>query len=93
MLFRSRRVRAGTGSVGAISTITAGVIVLTNPADVNQFSINQTLQANSSDGGSPRAAVSVLAAGYRFVDIKFVGFLFLILRFMAPSGGVFAVGV
>ncbi len=54
--------RAGTGSIGAISSITAGVIVLTNPADVSQFGINQTLQANSTDGGSPRAALGWVIA-------------------------------
>lgn len=55
--------RAGTGSVGQISTISAaGVIVLTNPADVSQFGINQTLQANSTDGGSPRAALGYVVA-------------------------------
>ncbi len=54
--------RSGTGSRGAISTITAGVIVLTNPADVSQFGIGQTLQANSTDGGSPRAALGYVIA-------------------------------
>lgn len=49
--------RSGTGSLGQISSITAGVITLTNPADVAQFGVNQTLQANSTDGGSPRAAL------------------------------------
>jgi hypothetical protein len=54
--------RAGTGSVGQISSITNGVIVLSNPADVSQFGINQTLQANSTDGGSPRAALGFVIA-------------------------------
>ncbi len=49
--------RSGSGSVSQISSITSGVIVLTNPADIAQFAINQTLQANSTDGGSPRAAL------------------------------------
>ncbi len=49
--------RTGTGSIGQISSVTAGVITLTNPADIGQFGINQTLQANSTDGGSPRAAL------------------------------------
>lgn len=48
--------RAGTGSVSSISSITAGVITLNNPADIAQFSVNQTLQASATDGGSPRAA-------------------------------------
>lgn len=54
--------RSGTGSVGAISTIASGVITLTNPADIAQFSVNQVLQANSTDGGSPRAALGYVIA-------------------------------
>lgn len=54
--------RSGTGSVGQISTIVGGVIGLTNAADIAQFSINQTLQANSSDGGSPVAALGWVIA-------------------------------
>lgn len=49
--------RSGTGTIGAISSITSGVITLTNPADVVQFGVNQTLQANQTDGGVPRAAL------------------------------------
>lgn len=49
--------RAGTGSIGQISSIVGGVITLTNAADVSQFGVNQTLQANSTDGGSPRPAL------------------------------------
>jgi hypothetical protein len=49
--------RAGTGTIAQISSITAGgVATLTNPADVSQFAINQVVQANQTDGGSPRAA-------------------------------------
>ncbi len=54
--------RAGTGSVGQISSITSGVIILTNPADISQFGIGQTLQANSTDGGTPRAALGYVIA-------------------------------
>lgn len=47
--------RSGTGSIAAISTITTGVIQLTNVGDVVQFEVNMTLQANATDGGgSPR---------------------------------------
>jgi hypothetical protein len=49
--------RSGTGSIGQVSTISTGVITLTNFADVTQFAVNQTLQANSTDGGTPRAAL------------------------------------
>jgi hypothetical protein len=54
--------RSGSGSVGQISSITNGVITLTNPADVVQFGINQTLQANATDGGAPRAALGYVVA-------------------------------
>jgi len=49
--------RSGTGTIGKISSITSGVITLTNPGDVVQFGINQTLQANATDGGTPRSAL------------------------------------
>lgn len=49
--------RSGTGSIGQISSITNGVITLSNPADVSQFGVNMTLQGNQTDGGSPRAAL------------------------------------
>lgn len=56
--------RSGTGSIGQISgSVSTGVITLTNPADVVQFEINQTLQDNASDGGaSPRAALGYVIA-------------------------------
>lgn len=54
--------RSGTGSIGAIGTISTGVITLTNAADVVQFELNMTLQANATDGGgSPRANGWVIA--------------------------------
>lgn len=54
--------RAGSGSIGQISSITNGVITLTNPADVSSFGVNQTLMGNSTDGGSPRAALGYVIA-------------------------------
>lgn len=54
--------RTGTGSIGQISSITAGVIVLTNPADIAQFGLNQTLQFSTTDGGSPVAALGYVIA-------------------------------
>lgn len=54
--------RSGTGTRGRIGTITAGVIVLSNPADISNFGINQTLQANSTDGGAPRATLGYVIA-------------------------------
>ena len=49
--------RSGTGSIAQISgAVASGVITLSNPADLYQFSTGQTLQANATDGGTPRAA-------------------------------------
>lgn len=58
----SSQFRAGTGTIGKISSITSGVITLTNPADVVQFGVNQTLQSNQTDGGTPRAALGYVIA-------------------------------
>lgn len=56
--------RTGTGSIGQIATggITTGVITLSNPGDIVQFEVNQVLQANQSDGGTPRAALGYVIA-------------------------------
>lgn len=56
--------RSGTGSRGAIATggITSGVITLSNPSDVVNFGINQTLQAAATDGATPRAALGYVIA-------------------------------
>lgn len=55
--------RDGTGTIGTISgSVSSGVITLTNPADVAQFSIGMTLQANATSGGTPRAALGYVIA-------------------------------
>lgn len=54
--------RSGTGTIGQIDSISSGVITLTNPADVVQFELYQTLQANATDGGVPRAALGYVIA-------------------------------
>jgi hypothetical protein len=55
--------RTGTGSTGQISSISGtGVVTLTNPSDVANFSVQQTLQAASTDGGTPRAAFGYIIA-------------------------------
>lgn len=57
--------RSGTGSIGQISSIGSvgtGIIQLTNVADVVQFEVNQVLQANATDGGTPRAALGYVIA-------------------------------
>lgn len=57
--------RAGTGTIGQISTIGSvgtGVIQLADPQDIVQFEVNMTLQANATDGGTPRAALGYVVA-------------------------------
>src|SRR5271166_6148837 len=54
--------RSGTGSLSQISAIAAGVITLSNSSDVVQFEINMVLQANPTDGGTPRAALGYVIA-------------------------------
>jgi hypothetical protein len=57
--------RTGTGTIGRVSStvaISTGVITLSNAADVVQFGVNQTLQANATDGGTPRAALGYVIA-------------------------------
>lgn len=54
--------RSGTGSIGQIGSISTGVITLSNPLDVVQFEINQKLNANATDGGTPRAATGFVIA-------------------------------
>jgi hypothetical protein len=54
--------RSGTGSLSQIGAITAGVITLANASDVVQFEVNMTIQANATDGGTPRAALGYITA-------------------------------
>lgn len=54
--------RSGTGSIGVIGSISTGVITLANANDVVQFEVNMTLQANATDGGTPRAAAGYVIA-------------------------------
>jgi hypothetical protein len=55
--------RSGTGSIGQISatsTVASVTITLSNPADVVNFFVNQTLQAAATDGGAPRSGTVVV---------------------------------
>ena len=55
--------RSGSGSIGRISgSVSSGVITLANSADVVQFEVNMVLQANATDGGTPRAALGYVVA-------------------------------
>lgn len=54
--------RSGTGTIGTVSTISSGVITLSNPGDIVQFELNQAIQASATDGGTPRAAVGYVIA-------------------------------
>ncbi len=50
--------RAGTGSIGQISSISAGVVTLVNIVDAHNFEVGKVIAANATDGGAtPRAAV------------------------------------
>ena len=55
--------RSGTGSIGQVGAMPgSGVITLSNAADVVQFENGMTLQANATDGGTPRAALGYVIA-------------------------------
>jgi hypothetical protein len=55
--------RAGTGTIGKVSSINTGVIVLTNPTDALAFQRNQVISAGQTEGGALRAGTGyVLAA-------------------------------
>jgi hypothetical protein len=54
--------RSGTGSIGQITSIAAGVITLSDPNSVVQFEVNMVLQADATDGGVPRAALGYVIA-------------------------------
>lgn len=55
--------RSGTGSIGQISSISTGVITLTDITSVTQFEMNMVLQADATDGGAtPRSALGYVVA-------------------------------
>lgn len=55
--------RDGTGTIGRVSSISTGVITLTDPSTVTQFEVGMTLQANStSGGGTTRAGTGYVIA-------------------------------
>lgn len=54
--------RKGTGTIGTVGSISSGVITLSNAGDVVNFERNMTLQANATDGGTPRAALGYVVA-------------------------------
>jgi hypothetical protein len=54
--------RGGTGSSGQINAINTGVITLQDPNSSTYFSVNQVLQANATDGGTPRTALGYVIA-------------------------------
>lgn len=78
--------RSGTGSIGAIGSVSTGVITLSNANDVVQFEVNQTLQANATDGGTPRAALGYVIAVNRSLGTVTVSALGLGLAAGTPSG-------
>lgn len=60
---------SGTGSRGQISTITSGVIVLTDPNSVVQFEVGMVLVASATDGATPRAALGYVIAVNRTTGV------------------------
>lgn len=54
--------RSGTGSIGQISSISSGAVVLSDPNDIVQFEVNMVLQAAATDGGTPRAALGYVVS-------------------------------
>lgn len=54
--------RKGTGSIAQLGSISSGVITLKNAGDVVNFERNMVLQANATDGGTPRAALGWVVA-------------------------------
>lgn len=57
--------RSGSGSIGVISTISTGLITLTNPTDVRYFTVGQVVIATNVD---PVAGATVtLRAGFGYV--------------------------
>lgn len=61
--------RSGTGSIGNIGSIATGVIQLSDVNSVVQFEVNMVLQANATDGGTPRAALGYVIAVNRSAGI------------------------
>lgn len=54
--------RSGTGSIGQIGNLAAGVITLSDPSSVTQFEVNMTLQDAATDGAVPVAALGYVIA-------------------------------
>ena len=54
--------RSGTGSIGQIGSIAAGVIQLADPNSVVQFEKNMVLQESATDGSTPGAALGYVIA-------------------------------
>lgn len=57
--------RSGSGSIGVVSTITTGVIQLTNPTDVRYFTVGQIVISTSAD--PVQGATVTQRAGYGYV--------------------------
>lgn len=70
--------RSGTGSIGQISSISTGAIVLSDVNSIVQFERNMVLQASATDGGSLRAGVGYVisvdrSAGTMVVSTSYGG--------------------
>lgn len=52
--------RSGTGSIGQVGAVSTNTITLANINDVVNFEPGMKLQANGTDGGTPRAGTEVI---------------------------------
>lgn len=83
----SKLFRSGTGSIGQISgSVSTGVITLANANDVVQFEVGMTLQANATDGGTPRAALGYVIAVNRSTGVVTVSDTAVGAAAGSPSG-------
>jgi len=80
--------RSGTGSMGQASSynsVATGVVQLTNVSDIENFGLNQPIQANPGDGGnSPRALTGYIVA----INRDLGQFTVAGTQGGAPSGGL-----
>jgi len=54
--------RSGTGSIGQMTSISTGAVVLSDSNSITQFEINMVLQASTTDGGTPHAALGYVTS-------------------------------
>jgi len=70
--------RSGTGSIGQMASISTGAVVLSDSNSITQFEVNMVLQASTTDGGTPHAALGYVisvnrSAGTMVVSTSYGG--------------------